>query len=231
MMKKFLSVFGFICIIAFLSGCSDTTEDPKVSEFFSEDTPSEATIDQTDTPAEVDTTLSTETAQSLNNSAADDFFQQANQKASSNQHEDALELYDKALDLVDGASAVKVLGNKAATLYHLERYDEAMTLYDDMLMIDEKNADAYSNKGAAYSKQGEYEKAIEMYNKALSIEPTNFPAFYNKACAHALLGNKTDALEHLSRAFKLNAEAKPFAQKDEDLKSLWDDPEFLKLIE
>ena len=43
------------------------------------------------------------------------------------------------------------------------------------------------------------------------------------------MDNKEKALKHLRKAIELDGEYKKMAREDEDLKSLWDDPDFIRL--
>ena len=71
------------------------------------------------------------------------------------------------------------------------------------------------------------EKALE-----LSEEDTWKGAqYYNIACYHALAGDRKAALEKLKTAFPLRSDLVPWAQQDRDLESLWEDDEFLALIQ
>jgi hypothetical protein len=53
---------------------------------------------------------------------------------------------------------------------------------------------------------------------------------YNVACSEALLGRTDDALDHLRRAVELMPEIRRFANEDEDLAALRDEPAFTELI-
>ena len=66
--------------------------------------------------------------------------------------------------------------------------------------------------------------------------PETQAAFYNLACTYALLGEAETALHYLERDFQQHADAgglerqRAWARKDPDLRSLADDPRFVKLV-
>ena len=72
----------------------------------------------------------------------------------------------------------------------------------------------------------EWDRAIEVLEGHLSETPDDGGAHYNLACAHARAGRPDAALEHLRRAIELQASFAEYAQTDEDLASLRDDPAF-----
>ena len=72
----------------------------------------------------------------------------------------------------------------------------------------------------------EWDRAIEVLEGHLSETPDNGGVHYNLACAHARAGRPGVALDHLQRAIELQASFAEYAQTDDDLASLRDDPAF-----
>lgn len=52
-------------------------------------------------------------------------------------------------------------------------YDEALSFFEQALIIDPKDPDLWNLKGTALRSMGRYEEAIESFNKSLEIEPRN----------------------------------------------------------
>ena len=52
-------------------------------------------------------------------------------------------------------------------------YDEALSFFEQSLIIDPKDPDLWNLKGTALRSMGRYEEAIESFNKSLEIEPRN----------------------------------------------------------
>ena len=62
------------------------------------------------------------------------------------------------------------------------------------------------------------------------LKPEDASTWYNKACAYSLKGDKENALKFLSKATDLDAKCKETAKKDDDLKNLWDDEDFKRIV-
>lgn len=60
-------------------------------------------------------------------------------------------------------------------------YDKAIADYNQILLIDPKNVDAYIGRGGAWADKGDYDKAIFDLTRALTIDPKNSTASYNRA--------------------------------------------------
>ena len=52
-------------------------------------------------------------------------------------------------------------------------YDEALSFFEQALIINPKDPDLWNLKGIALRSMGRYEEAIESFNKSLEIEPRN----------------------------------------------------------
>jgi tetratricopeptide (TPR) repeat protein len=72
----------------------------------------------------------------------------------------------------------------------------------------------------------EWDRAIEALERHLEDTPDHAGTHFNLACAHARAGRPAVALDHLRRAVELQASFAEYAQKDEDLASIRDDPSF-----
>jgi tetratricopeptide (TPR) repeat protein len=74
--------------------------------------------------------------------------------------------------------------------------------------------------------RGEYAEAKRRLEEAVAKYPDTGGPLYNLACAEARLGETEAALEHLRRAVEREARFAEYAQGDEDLASIRDDPRF-----
>ena len=52
-------------------------------------------------------------------------------------------------------------------------YQEALSFFEQALLIDPKDPDLWNSKGTTLRSMGRYEEAIESFNKSLEIEPRN----------------------------------------------------------
>ncbi len=73
---------------------------------------------------------------------------------------------------------------------------------------------------------GDYEAAAAEISQGLEQHPDDAGLLYDLGCAEALAGRPEDALEHVRRALQLRPEFVEHAQKDPDLVSLRDRPDW-----
>lgn len=85
----------------------------------------------------------------------------------------------------------------------------------------EANADVFP-----LFKSGEFSQAKELLEAALAQYPGQAGILYNLACAEARLDEPAAALAHLSQAVELSPQFAGYAQGDEDLASIRNDPGF-----
>ena len=71
-------------------------------------------------------------------------------------------------------------GNAKAAL---ERYDDAITDYDEAIRLKPDYAEAYSNRGIAKAALGRYDDAIADYDEAIYLKPDLAAAYYNRGIA------------------------------------------------
>ena len=74
--------------------------------------------------------------------------------------------------------------------------------------------------------RGEYAEAKRLLVEAVREYPDEGVHLYNLACAETQLGESDAALDHLLHAVELEDRFAEYAQDDEDLASLRDDPRF-----
>ena len=91
-----------------------------------------------------------------------------------------------------------------------------------------KTARYYRQRAAEAYKAKDYPSAIENFRKAAEIIPDHPTLLYNLACMYALAGRKSEALASLSQVAEMGVVLS--AQKDSDLDSLRDNPEFKLII-
>lgn len=72
--------------------------------------------------------------------------------------EEALKCYKKGIQHYPHAVTARL--NLASLLIDLKRYDEAILISDEAILIDPKDANIYTNKGLALKNLGRNEEAI-----------------------------------------------------------------------
>jgi predicted O-linked N-acetylglucosamine transferase (SPINDLY family) len=99
------------------------------------------------------------------------------------QHDNALEAYDKASEL--DPENIDALHNKAATLHRTGRHDDAIKLYYQALKVDPKQDKTYFNLGSIMQSIDRHKEAISAFDKALEIRPDYLSA--RAYMAHSLM--------------------------------------------
>ena len=65
---------------------------------------------------------------------------------------------------------ISALINKGTVLHTMEKYSEAISCYDIVLRLDERNTMAAVCKGLSLGEMGDITSAIKYFKKALSID-------------------------------------------------------------
>lgn len=52
-------------------------------------------------------------------------------------------------------------------------FEQALSYFEQALLLDQKNAQIWNQKGAALRSLGRYDEALECFNRALEIDPTD----------------------------------------------------------
>jgi|GEM_PF-6306719 len=118
-----------------------------------------------------------------------------------NEPELALAEYLKSAELDPQSNG---LGNAAATLKTLGRYDEAIELFSRLIKANPKNTKAYIGRGSCYSAKGESENALKDINISLQLEPDSAEAWANRAHHFRLVKNKEEAMTASIKSIQLN---------------------------
>jgi tetratricopeptide (TPR) repeat protein len=162
----------------------------------------------------------------------DDYRKLNDQSASFN----SAGLFDKALAAAERAIQANpaysfAWNNKGIALLGLGRSDDALDAVNRSIELKPDNALAWSNKGVVLRIQGRLGEAIEATERALQLDPRNALVWYNKACYYALSEDRDAAFRSLATALELDPRLKVSAAREQELKSLWNDPAFKKLLE
>lgn len=115
-------------------------------------------------------------------------------------------------------------------LENLGRNDEALTSYQKSTVLTPGNSDAWQNLAGLQAKNGKLDEAIADFTKAIDLSPAQPVCIYNRGCCYSRKGDKANALADLGKAVQMNPQLKSYATTDPDFKSLWDDPDFKKIV-
>ncbi|MBP5135177.1 MAG: tetratricopeptide repeat protein [Paludibacteraceae bacterium] len=84
---------------------------------------------------------------------------------------------------------------EANALYSIEKYDEAITIYENILKQGKESSTLYYNLGNAYYKTNKIAPAILNYERALKLNPADNDIKFNLDLAKARTVDKIDAVE------------------------------------
>jgi quercetin dioxygenase-like cupin family protein len=90
----------------------------------------------------------------------------------------------------------------------------------------EVSAWEYTFAAGPHLRGGRYDEARRLLHEGLEAKPGNPSILYDFACVEALAGESDRALELLNEAVAADERFRKYAQTDEDLASIRDDPRF-----
>lgn len=134
---------------------------------------------------------------------SDDFACAGLLYSKTNQHDKGLEFYDKSLALnpCDKYS----LNNKGFTLNLLDKFDDAILLFDQAIEIDNTFANFFSNRGLAKIKIGKTEEGLEEIYHSLKLDENNSYGYRNLGIYHLDKGDYSNALGLFKKAKELDS--------------------------
>jgi tetratricopeptide (TPR) repeat protein len=80
-----------------------------------------------------------------------------------------LKCYNKALEI--NLKSIDALENKGAHLLKLDREQEAMECFDEVIQITENNVCVWFNRGMVLKNKGKYWEALASFDKGLEFCP------------------------------------------------------------
>jgi tetratricopeptide (TPR) repeat protein len=95
------------------------------------------------------------------------------------------------------------LHEKAMQRLNLNQISEAISLFDEALNINPKNAEAHHNRGMALEKKGDFQGALISYRYAIEYKPDSAESYNNTGNVLRELGLLNSAIEHFEKAIFL----------------------------
>lgn len=129
----------------------------------------------------------------------------ANKLLKKSQNREALELYNKIIEI--GANKrLSVYWNKMVACLRLQKMEEALVCIDKIIEMKPKNSDFYFKKASILSspKLQRYEESIDVYDKGIKLNNKNSSAYLNKGIVLINLKKYDEAAECFDRAIKLS---------------------------
>ncbi|MGD9533907.1 MAG: tetratricopeptide repeat protein [Candidatus Nitrosocosmicus sp.] len=113
----------------------------------------------------------------------------------------ALEYYD---EILNDPNYLIALNNKAITLAHMGKYEDALVLFNQALEKSDNNKSLFYNTGHSYYMLEKYTESLVLFDKALEIDPNYLIALNNKGLTLDHLNRSEEALVLFDKALKLN---------------------------
>jgi len=98
------------------------------------------------------------------------------------------------------ADVLRVLGNAYS---YVDRYCDAIHIFDQLLALNADDTTILFNRGTAYAHLGKYEEALADFNRYLELKPDNPYAFSNRGGVYKYLGKYEEALADFNRSLAL----------------------------
>ncbi|RME04851.1 MAG: tetratricopeptide repeat protein [Planctomycetota bacterium] len=115
--------------------------------------------------------------------------------------------------------------------FRLKKYEEAIKYFNYAIKLQPGQANYYFARGNTYLSLKQFAKAKRDYLKTIVLDPQFSAAYYNIACIYALQKNKKEAIKWLTQAIYHGFQDYQHMRKDPDLRSLWGDPRFKRLLQ
>jgi len=89
----------------------------------------------------------------------------------------------------------KVLIHRGMDKVKRMEYEEALDIFDRVLVMNSQIPEAWNDRGVALFRLGRAEEALECYSRSLAIDPENLDALRNKGLVLRSLGDLKGALQ------------------------------------
>ena len=141
--------------------------------------------------------------QSINRLSATDWFQKARQYERAGDYRQALEAYNKVIELNPKFSEAY---NNRGIIYSERQGNKGAALADFTRAIELNPNDAvvYNNRGFLFHRSGNDKQAIQDYDRALTHDPRYVQALLNRGLSYAQTGNNQQALADFSKALEID---------------------------
>ena len=99
---------------------------------------------------------------------------------------------------------IQVLWNLGDIFYDLKEYKKAIKIYQEIIKIDDQNADIYINLSNSFFQLKRYEEAIKASKKAIKINKKDILGYYNLGFVFYKLKKYKEAVEVFNEVIKIN---------------------------
>ena len=122
----------------------------------------------------------------------DDLKREGNRLSNDDRHHEAIECFDKALEIKPRDADVLIM--KGDAFFMSAKYAESIRCFEDVIDVNPDNAVALNSKGFVLHTFGLHQDALEYYDRALAVEPDKYLTLLNKGDLLYETGNYRDAI-------------------------------------
>jgi tetratricopeptide (TPR) repeat protein len=160
---------------------------------------------------------------------ANDYIEQAKALYFEGRYEDAIALYDKAIQ--EEPEHPRAWCGRGATLSKLQNTEAALSAYEKSLQLKPDYLEAWFGKGTALAKLQQLVAAIAAYEQAIHLKSDFLLAWFGKARCHALQNQIEATIVSLQHAIELNPDkAKELIRTDTSFDVLRSQEQFQQLL-
>ncbi len=120
---------------------------------------------------------------------------------------------------------------RAGQYYEADQLDSALALYSKATQYNRNDKHAWHGVATTLGRLGRHDEAGPAYDEALRIDSTYVYAIWHRACGYAKNLQKEQALADLRRAIELDSTIKSDARRDACFDWMWEDKEFLSIVQ
>ncbi len=126
-----------------------------------------------------------------------------------NDHDKALEYYQKARELTGGTAIM--LNNMAVIYFNRGQRKKALEIYKEVIQKDPRYVDGLRGIASCYGTLGDHEKAVMYFKEAIKYAPNSGDLYYYLGLTYNNMGNRVEAKKAYDKAKELNPNIKtPF---------------------
>ena len=139
------------------------------------------------------------------NSEASKLARQGATAAKNEEWDQAVELFRKAneLDRKNAANLASVLQQRATAAMNEQRFQEAITDFDEALKLVSKDAKIYERRAYVLMQLKEYDKALADYSEAIGLSPKEVRYYQLRSYIYEMKGDVQKSMADTEQVLKL----------------------------
>lgn len=120
-------------------------------------------------------------------------------------YEEALDAYENAIKNSDEDELSESLLDKAETLGHLERDEDALKIINQALELDPENPNGWDMKSDVLNELGRYDEALQAAEKGLSFDEEHVDLLIDMGSVLMRLGKDEESLSYFNKAIQFDS--------------------------